>query len=254
MARRLSRLFELRLHMRRLPKRPELPVAQRKKLRNETAAITAHAGPRAEAARRYGNARKAKWFAPVVKSLAELSGPGQRCMFCSGSEATDIEHYRPIAVFPALAMTWLNYLWSCTPCNRGKSNRFPPDTETGAQFLNPLDDDVWEYFFIDEFGILTPRFDQFSNTFNPRAVSTRDFLDLNREAVQESRKLRLDDLKSQVGETLQLASLGKFTKVQLRAKISKWLKQPFQPDVADYFLNGPGREEAPFRELFLMMQ
>ena len=171
-------------------------------------------------------------------------------MFCSGSEASDVEHYRPKTVFPALAMTWLNYLWSCTPCNRGKGIHFPPDTEPGERLLNPLDDDVWAYFFIDEFGILTPRFDQASNSLDERAVSTRDFLDLNREAVQESRKMRLEDLKSQVGETLQLASLGKITKAQIRAKISKWLKQPFQPDVADYFFNGPGKEETPFKDLF----
>lgn len=240
--------------MRRLPTRPELPKPVERKLHKETEAITAHADPKTEAARRYGNARKAKWFGPVVKKLKELSGPGQRCMFCSGSEASDVEHYRPKAVFPALAMTWLNYLWSCTPCNRGKLNRFPPDTELGGRFVNPLDDDVWEFFFIDEFGILTPRFDQASNALNERAVSTRDFLGLNREAVQESRKIRLDDLISQVDETLQLASLGKINKAQIRAKILNWRKQPFQPDVADYFFNGPGKEEAPFKDLFVVMQ
>jgi len=242
--------------MRRLPRRPELPLRLGRKLQSETAAITGHADPKAEAARRYGNARKAKWFKPVVRKLEKLSGPAQRCMFCSGSEASDVEHYRPkgVEAFARLAMTWENFLWSCTPCNRGKLNRFPPDTEPGGRFLNPLDDDVWEFFFIDEFGILTPRFDQAANTLNERAVSTRDFLELNREAVQESRKIRLEDLKSQVGETLQLACLGQITKAQIRAKISKWLKQPFQPDVADYFFNGPGKEETPFKDLFAALR
>lgn len=240
--------------MRQLPRRPELPLPVRRKLQKETAAITAHPNSKAEAARRYSNARKAKWFQPVVRKLGELSGPGQRCMLCSGSEASDVEHYRPLTEFPALAMTWLNYLWSCTPCNRSKSSRFPPHTEPGGRLLNPLDDDVWEFFFIDEFGILTPRYDPISNALNERAVTTRDFLELNREGVQESRKLRLEDLKSQVSETLQLASLGKIAKTQIRAKIAKWLAQPFQPDVADYFLNGPGREDAPFKELFTLVQ
>ena len=239
--------------MRRLPNRPKLPLPVAKKLEKETAAITAHGDPKAEAARRYSNARKAKWFNPVVKKLGELSGPGQRCMFCSGSEASDVEHYRPKGVFPQLAMNWLNYLWSCAPCNRGKLNRFPPDTEPGGRFVNPLDDDVWEFFFIDEFGILTPRFDVASNTLNERAVSTRDFLELNREAVQESRKIRLEDLKSQVNVTLQLASLRKINTAQIHAKISNWLIQPFQPDVADYFFNGPGKEEAPFKDLLALM-
>ena len=239
--------------MRRLPQRPTLPAAVAARLAAETAAIKSHSDSKAEAERRFNNARKTKWFKPVVDRLADLSGFGQRCMFCSGSESSDVEHYKPKAVFPDLAMTWENYLWSCTPCNRSKSNRFPPHTELGGRFVNPLDDDVWSFFFIDEFGILTPCYDSNSGSLNERAVATRDFLDLNREAVQESRKIRLDDLKGQVLETLQLLHLGQISKAQIRAKIAKWRKQPFQPDVADYFFDGPGKSEKPFKDLFAVL-
>ena len=239
--------------MRRLPDRPTLPAPVAARLATETAAIKSHVNSKTEAERRFNNARKTKWFKPIVDKLAELSGSGQRCMFCSGSEASDVEHYRPKAVFPHLAMTWENYLWSCTPCNRSKSNRFPPHTEPGETFVNPLDEDVWEFFFIDEFGILTPCYDSKAGSLNQRAVTTRDFLDLNREAVQESRKIRLDDLKDQVKETLQLLSLGRINKAQVRAKVAKWRKQPFQPDVADYFFDGPGKDEKPFRDLFAVL-
>ena len=236
--------------MRRFPKRPDLPQNVLKKLTAETVAITSHTAPKLEAKRRYENARIANWFRPLIKELQVLSGPGQRCMLCSGSEASDVEHYRPKSIFPELVLTWENFLWSCTPCNRGKHNRFPPITETGGRFINPLDEDVWDFFFIDEFGLLTPCYDVSIGALNERAVTTRDFLDLNREAVQESRKMRLDDLRSQIAVTLRLLSLGQLSKDQVHEKIANWRKQPFQPDVADYFLNGPGMIESPFKNLF----
>ena len=235
--------------MRRLAPRKKLAAKLLKALAQETKHILAHANPKEEAARRYKNARKTMWFAPVVTKLKKLSGPGQRCMFCSGSEASDVEHYRPKAVYPSLAMTWENYIWSCAPCNRSKLDKFPPDTEPGGQFVNPLDEDPWEFFFIDEFGFLTPRYDKKTNTLNERAVTTRDLLGLNREGVQESRQSRVKDLKAQAKDTLSRLKKGEISVVQARAKANAWRKQPFQSDVADYFLDGPGRAEKPFKEL-----
>jgi hypothetical protein len=240
--------------MRRLPKRPKVSAEVKKRLKAETEKILRHADRKAEADLRYGNARRTTWFAPVVTALGKLAGAGGRCMFCSGSEASDVEHYRPKAVFPELAMTWENYLWCCTPCNRGKLNRFPPDTEPGGRFVNPLDEDVWKFFFIDEFGFLTPRYDKKAKCLDPCAVATRDFMNLNREAVQESRQLRLDDLKERVEETLQLLKLRKLTKAKAKAKIQKWRTHPFQPDVADYFFDGPGKEEAPFKSFLAALK
>jgi uncharacterized protein (TIGR02646 family) len=230
-----------------------LPRKLRTKLAAETAFIVASENPKAEADRRYSNARNAGWFKPVVDALKKLSGHGQRCMFCSGSEASDVEHYKPKAVFPELAMTWENYLWSCAPCNRGQSSRFPPCTEPGGQFVNPLREDVWEFFFIDEFGFLTPRYDKAAGALNERAASTRDLLDLNREAVQETRLARLSDLKEQVNELVRGLKQGRIKNTAAQGKIKVWLSQPFQPDVADYFLNGPGKTEQPFKKLLKLV-
>jgi hypothetical protein len=101
--------------MRTLPKPQPLRKPLVDRLANETDAIKKAVDPKAEADKRYGNARKTRWFAPVVKELGRLAGPGERCMFCSGSEASDVEHFRPKAIFPEVAMTWENTLWSCTP-------------------------------------------------------------------------------------------------------------------------------------------
>lgn len=234
--------------MRNLPPRTHLDAPLVAKLAAETSAIARAADPKAEAEKRYDNARRTKWFAPLVKALGRLAGPGERCMFCSGSESSDVEHYRPKAVRPELAMTWENYLWSCTPCNRGKSNRFPPETEPGGRLINPLDENVWEFFFIDDFGLLTPRFDIASKEPNARGVSTRDLLSLNREAVQDSRLMRLKSLRQQVQDALTLMTQGKLTKQEARNRLKTWEDEPWQPDVANYFLSGPGNTKPPFKE------
>jgi hypothetical protein len=236
--------------MRTLPKPQPLQKPLVDRLANETDAIKKAVDPKAEADKRYGNARKTRWFAPVVKELGRLAGPGERCMFCSGSEASDVEHFRPKAIFPEVAMTWENTLWSCTPCNRSKLNRFPPDTGPGGQFVNPLYENVWDFFFIDPFGMLTPRYDRAAKSPNERAVTTRDFLSLNRDAVQVSRQQRLRNLKEAVADTLNLIEAKKLTKKAARKRVETWRSESWQPDVADYFLVGPGRNESPFKEFF----
>ena len=236
--------------MRTLPIPNPLEKKLLQRLSAETEAIEKASDPKAEAGKRYSNARKTSWFAPVLKELGRLAGPGERCMFCSGSEASDVEHYQPKTIFPELSMTWENYLWSCAPCNRSKHNRFPPDTGPGGKFVNPLYENVWDFFFIDSFGILTPRFDRATNAPNERAVTTRDFLSLNRDAVQVCRQQRFKNLKEAMVDTLNLVVANKLTKKAARERVATWKSESWQPDVADYFLNGPGRNESPFKEFF----
>ena len=234
--------------MRRLPPRAALPPACRKKLEKESKAIADAEHPKDEAERRYGNARKAKWFKPVVENLGAMSGVGQRCMFCSGSEASQVEHFRPKAVFPLEAMKWENFLWACGICNLNKSDRFPPDTEPGDPIINPMEEDVWSFFFIDEFGNLTARWRPDLGNVDPRAAKTIEILTLDRDALQETRQHRLDDLKARVRDSLELSRQGNLKQKDLQDRYNEWCTQPFQPDVASYFLEGPGRAESPFAE------
>jgi uncharacterized protein (TIGR02646 family) len=204
---------------------------------------------KSEADRLYTLARQAAWFEPVTQALNSMAGPGERCMFCSGSESSCVEHFQPKAVFPLMAMVWENYLWSCDICNRSKGERFPPKTEPGEQLIDPTVEDVWSFFFIDEYGNLTARWRPDLNDVDGRASITIDFLSLDRDALQESRQLRLRDLKEKAKDSLDLVATGKLTKEELRMRIESWKSQPFQPDVTDYFLNGPGKAESPFAEL-----
>jgi uncharacterized protein (TIGR02646 family) len=173
--------------MRQLRSRPSLEATTVRRLAKETTAITNAADSKSEAKRRYENARKARWFKSIIHALRIMSGPGERCMFCSGSESSQIEHFRPKAVFPELAMTWQNFLWACGICNLFKGDQFPPDTQPGALLIDPIEENVWDFFFIDEFGNLTPRWRNDLDHHDPRAESTREILGLDRQALQEAR-------------------------------------------------------------------
>jgi 5-methylcytosine-specific restriction endonuclease McrA len=177
--------------MRQLPKRGPLPRQTTGRLQQETDHIVDAQDKKAEAAKRYGRARKARWFHPVITALGKLAGPGERCMLCSGNEPSQVEHFRPKAIFPELALTWENLLWVCGICNSAKGDRFP--TGPDQTIINPLEENVWDYFFID-------------------------------------------------------------SKQGLRKRIKSWLQEPYQRDVADYFLNGPGRKERPFSRLFELIR
>ena len=239
--------------MRTLPGRPGLLSGTQKRLQTQTDAIVASSDPQKAAEKRYASARKSRWFGEVLSKLRTMAGPGEPCMFCDANEATDVEHYRPKSVFPERALQWDNLLWGCSACNRFKASRFPPDTEPGAEILNPADDQVWKYFFIDQFGTLTPLWRPALNAFDPRAASTREVLRLDRQTLQERRLLRLKGLRIAVEDTLARFRSNHITAHEVQQRIVQWKNEPFQADVADYFLSGPGRREEPFAALLSLV-
>jgi len=172
-------------------------------------------------------------------------------MYCSSNEPSQVEHYRPLSAFPEQTFRYENYLWTCDICNRTyKGERFPPDTEPGAQILNPLDDNVWDYFFLSEQnGRLIRKFDPVMNDFMPRATSTCDVVGIDRENVQIKRQHRFRRLRLDVGDPLSKFHAGTVSLEDLKAEIAVLRAEPFQADVADYFLNGPGRTQEPFRSI-----
>ena len=239
--------------MRRLPVRPKLPKKTQGRLEKETAKITASPNPKETAAKKYAAARKAKWFEPVLKTLGEMSGPGEPCMLCDANESTDVEHYRPKAIFPQSALVWENLLWACTNCNRHKGNQFPPDTKPGARLINPTEENAWDFFLIDRFGNLIPKWKPDLNALDERAVSTRDLLCLNRETLQARRHSRLNDLRQLTNMTLNQFREGNIQAAEVKERLKEWRFSPTQPDVADYFLAGPGASEKPFCDLLAVV-
>ena len=238
--------------MRNFPPRPLLAPAVQRQLqeRTDTLAQIADAQEKAKKARTaYDNARGSKWFKPVIDALRSLCGEGELCMYCSSNEPSQVEHYRPLSAFPEQAFRYENYLWTCDICNRThKGERFPPHTEAGEQILNPLDDNVWDYFFLSEQnGRLLRKFDLTRNDYMPRAVSTCNVVGIDRENVQKKRQHRFRSLRQSVEDALARFHTDAWSQADLQEEIAALRAAPFQADVADYFLNGPGRVHEPFR-------
>lgn len=239
--------------MRSLPPRTPLASDVQKRLGAKSSVILSFADlrERREKARTiYEAARGSRWFLPVIQALRSICGEGELCMYCSANEPSQVEHYQPLSVFPEKAFEYENYLWTCDICNRHKGNRFPPDTEQGAIILNPLDDRVWDYFFLDEmYGHLIPKFDVVADAYMSRAVSTCSVIGIDRENVQIRRRHRYKRLRQSVQTTLDDFHSGDLTAAVLRTEIVDLRGEPFQADVADYFLNGLGRVHEPFLSL-----
>lgn len=75
---------------------------------------------RFEAENRPGN----EVFDVIRNTLASMCTGARRCMYCEDSTACEVEHFRPKTFYPELVFIWLNYLYSCSLCNRIKRNHF----------------------------------------------------------------------------------------------------------------------------------
>lgn len=171
-------------------------------------------------------------------------------MFCSGSESAQVEHLRPKKHFPLDALRWENLLWVCGICNLHKGDRLGQ----GLEMVDPLSENVWQFCFIDEYGNMASVWRADLGDIDPRGDFTIGLLKLNRDALQLTRQSRLDDLKQQIDDTLVLFHGGLLTVEDLRQRLDTWRRVPFQPDVADYFLSGPGRAEAPFSVILALAE
>lgn len=120
----------------------------------------------------------------ILPVLKQMSGIRQRCMYCSDSHGTDIEHFWPKATYPERMFVWLNLLLCCTQCGRHKGNRFP--LQAGESLLiDPTIDAPWDFLDFDPAtGNLTPRFSIQSDDWEPKGDETVKILCLDqREAV-----------------------------------------------------------------------
>jgi len=219
-----------------------------RRLQEKTLEITGHGQPAERAAVVYMSSRGTQWFSHVLVALRALAGIGERCMWCSGSESCQVEHFRPKELFPHLSMSWDNFLWSCGLCNNHKGVKFPL-LSNGLGIINPLEENVWDYFFIDQFGNLTEKWRVDLNDVDPRAKLTVEVLCLDRDALQQTRQARLRNLRELSTMALESLRTGARSREEVRASLDEWRSAPLQPDVADYFLDGPGNQEEPFRAL-----
>lgn len=243
--------------MRRLGPRLPLPNTTINKLAAKTTDILNSADPAARAEVVWESSRPAVWFKQVTLALGQLTGWGERCMYCSGSESAQVEHYEPKSSVPGRTFDWSNHLWVCGVCNGIKGKRFaaPPPYAAGVLPIDPTVDNPWDYFYIDEFGNLSPVWDPVTQTQSARALWTVELLGLQREALQQCRYSRLNALRQSISDTLQLNLAGILNIDDVEIRLLQWLDEPFQPEIASYFFDGPGVNDPlePFKDVIALL-
>jgi uncharacterized protein (TIGR02646 family) len=152
--------------------------------------------------------------AKAVKS-ALLGAQHEKCAFCEAktSHVThgDVEHFRPKAGWKQdpgdrlrtpgyhwLAYAWENLLFSCQICNQRKANQFPLK-DPKARAATPEDVDHEKPLLIDPFTEDPAEHLAFNGAFvrplTERGRITTDVLGLDRKALVDRRRQRLDLLK-----------------------------------------------------------
>lgn len=130
------------------------------------------------------SARQTQKLELVKAHLKQMAGGRERCMYCSDSAGTDIEHFWPKSVYPERMFRWLNMLLCCTGCGRDcKGSKFPLDKGQPA-LLDPTVDDPWEFLdFSPATGILFARMSRNGSTTVKGTETVRVFQFAKRDAV-----------------------------------------------------------------------
>lgn len=129
---------------------------------------------------------KNKCAKPEIKQRI-LEETHEKCAYCE-SKVThvypgDVEHIAPRLKRPELAFEWSNLTFSCLECDRRKSSYYDPD----MPLINPYNDEP-----ADHFVFAGPMI--FHKPGSERGRLTRTLLGLNRPALIERRKERLENV------------------------------------------------------------
>ena len=126
----------------------------------------------------------------------------RRCVYCDiqetecgGEELMELEHFRPQKYFADLSNDPHNLVYSCSGCNRLKSDHWPNDngnidsyvTKAGEGFLDPFSINRNEFFFVMDNGKI--------KDLQAPAKYMILLLALNRESRRRLREIRLEKIK-----------------------------------------------------------
>jgi uncharacterized protein (TIGR02646 family) len=179
-----------------------LPQHAEQYLASCTEEIAPAADPADAAARRWYN-KRASEFGEIRRVLQEMASGIERCMYCEGSEGTDIEHFWPKSTFPERAFDWLNYLLACAACNSNhKRTRFPRD-DTGAPLLiDPTAEDPTKHLR------LTPSTGKYTAR-TPKGASSIEVFGLDRKVLERSRRNAWEQHQALIIRYAQLVREGR---------------------------------------------
>lgn len=166
----------------------------------------------------------------IVRTQLErmCTSPG-RCGWCEDSEAREIDHIKPKALYPEEVFAWPNFLRACGTCNKTKGDRFAlmigrdtVDITRGANqpvvrppggpaaLIDPRTEDPIEFVELDIFEgtfRLQPRFGMLPSE-TQRADYTIELLDLNRALLTTARSVAYDNHRLRLSEYRALRDGG----------------------------------------------
>jgi uncharacterized protein (TIGR02646 family) len=144
--------------MRRVRRAPLLPDTQAALDCKQAQIDEIRRQPTADIEAFWKSARQTKCIHSVLTTLKSMAGDTERCMYCSDSHGTDIDHFWPKKHFPERMFRWPNLLLACAECNRFKDDELP--TKDGIpMFVDPTLDDPWEFLdYHPPTGNLVPRY------------------------------------------------------------------------------------------------
>lgn len=146
------------------------------------------------------HSRKSKSLKAVFTMLQEMMGSRERCMYCLDSHGSDIEHFRPKAIFLGHVFEWSNLLLCCTECGRLKGSRFPLAADNSPLLIDPTNEDPWDHIDFDPTTCcMTARFDLRTNDWSEKGLRTVEVLNLDkREALEAGHRITLARLSAVV--------------------------------------------------------
>lgn len=168
-------------------KRTDLPKdAERYLGERQQAADEKHQQQKLDPTADWKSARQTPNMGKVLATLHAMTGKRQRCMYCLDSHGSDIEHFRPKAVYPESMYQWANLLLCCTHCGRLKGNKFPLSGNNNSPMLvDPTSENPWDSLDFDpDTGNICARFDVQLNAWSAKGEMTVEVLQLDkREAL-----------------------------------------------------------------------
>lgn len=194
-------------------------------------------------------ARRTRSMARLAQVLASMSGTRQRCMFCSDSRSTDVDHFWPKLRYRSRVFRWNNLLWICAGCNRQKGDRFPLDRHRQPLLIDPTAEDPWDFLYFDgHTGNITARYDPSSGLPCPKGHCTADpaILPLYIEAVTEGRLRTRRNLVRAVRSFL-LSATHNAQLDKLETELLETIRDNDDYGLARWYFGRDGRSEEPFR-------
>ena len=147
-------------------------------------------------------------FRVVRRQLRQMCASPDRCGWCEDSEAGEIDHIKPKALFPEYTFVWENYVGACAVCNRRKGDRFAILGPNGPVDITRRRDEAVVQPPLGPPALIDPRVEdpltllelEARRTFllqpryglppqgGDRAICTAALLSLNREALVSARR------------------------------------------------------------------